>query len=463
MKYLQRLLVLFTISATIFSCQKEYSVENPSGSNTPTAQWEFKEAGVQFKGPVDTVAVDTIGPYKFLTINGRSDDGSSRITLQAFDTTLKVGVYKTPKCLFAYSQSGSIIYQTDQTAIDSFTITITKLDTSGVTGTFSGRAVTGSAAKKIVDGKFNAVFKTSTTVTPPSTKDSGQVVLWSKAGCGGGNSTSPINVTVGGKAGQITKFLTTEPTTCDPPGTYSLKLPVGTYPWVAKCGTDSITGTVVVTKGGCTKQIVDFTVPVTTLDYFPMTKNSNWTSVYDSVGVTAADSTYTVSTGTTTTFNGSAYTVFNYTDNLVGYDDTLYYRKGTANDYWQYYPATTNIFGFDTPKPVEYIFLKDNVPVNTTWTGNVVTGTISGNAVSARIDGKILEIAANVTVGGIQYSNVIKVRTSYYYIIAGNAQEAYRQEQWFAKGKGLVRFQEFITPFTSPITILNTTRIYIAP
>ena len=104
MKYLQRLFILLTVSAAIFSCQKEYSIENPTGSNTPTAQWEFKEAGVQFKGPVDTAMIDTIITptvvYKFLTINGHSEDGSSQITLQVFGADLKVGTYKTPFSLF---------------------------------------------------------------------------------------------------------------------------------------------------------------------------------------------------------------------------------------------------------------------------------------------------------------------------------------------------------------------------
>ena len=159
MKHLHRLLALLTISVAIFSCQKEYSLENPTGSNTPTAQWEFKEAGVQFKGPVDTVSIDTLSGFKFLTINGRSEDGSSQITLQVFGADLKPGTYKTPFSLFAYIKAGNVVYQTDQTAVDSFTIVITKVDTTGVTGTFSGNALSGNSSKRIVDGKFNAVFK----------------------------------------------------------------------------------------------------------------------------------------------------------------------------------------------------------------------------------------------------------------------------------------------------------------
>jgi len=56
-----------------------------------TAQWEFKENGVQYKGPIDTVSIDTISGFKFLTLNGRSADGSTQITLQVFGAELKVG------------------------------------------------------------------------------------------------------------------------------------------------------------------------------------------------------------------------------------------------------------------------------------------------------------------------------------------------------------------------------------
>ena len=462
MKYLQRLLGLLIISAAIFSCQKEYSVENNGANSNATAQWEFKEAGVQFKGPIDTVSVDTLGGYKFLTINGRSADGTAQITLQAFGVDLKVGTYKTPFSLFAYIKGGTPVYQSDQSAADSFSIVITKIDSFGVTGTFSGNALTGSTVKKIVDGKFTAVIKSSV-VVPPVTTDSGNVVLWSKAGCGGGTSTTAINVSVGGKAGQITSFGATEPTTCDPAGTYHLKLPVGTYPWVAKCGTDSVTGVLVVTKNGCTKQLVDFTAPVVTTDYFPTTLNSFWAAMYDPA-VKSSDSAVTVSTGNAT-YSGTPYSVFTYYD----FKDSIYYpeyfRKG-GGVYYEYYSDSDNYFGFDVAQHFEFIFLKDNVPVNTTWSSGTVSGTINnGTPLTARVDCMILETGASVTVGGIPYTNVIKVRNSYFGGLNGaTPTEAYRIEQWFAKGVGLVRYQESIAPdFATATTVQNTFKYYVAP
>ena len=465
MKYLQRLIGLLTISAAIFSCQKEYSVENNGGNSNATAQWEFKEAGIQFKGPLDSASVDTLGGYKFLTINGHSSDGTAQITLQAFGIDLKVGTYKTPFSLFAYiNASGSTpVYQTDQMAADSFSIVITKIDSFGVTGTFSGNALSGSTVKKIVDGKFTAVIKGSVVVPPVST-DSGNVVLWSKAGCGGGTSTTAINVSVGGKASQITSFSATEPATCDPAGTYHLKLPVGTYPWVAKCGTDSVSGMLVVTKNGCTKQLVDFTAPVLTGDYFPTTKNSNWMSLYDPL-VATSDSTNTIVTGDTKTFGGKTYSVFIYSDYKFLYYDSLFYRKDAASgSYYEYYSDSVNIFGFDTARAVEYTFLKDNVSAGTTWTTGDINGTITDangkHAVVARIDGKLLEKATSVSVGGKTYNDVLKVQLSYM-LGAGVAVEAFRIEEWFARGVGLVKYQEFLQPFTTPSTIQNTVRYQV--
>lgn len=142
-----------------FSCQKEYSIENNTGTSTTSSQWEFKENGVQFKGPIDTATIDTISQYVFLTLSGHSTDGTSQISLQLFDTKLQTGTYKTPRSLFTYATGSNIIYQTNQQLADSFTIVITKFDSTGIAGTFSGKAFQGSTAKSIVEGKFSVALK----------------------------------------------------------------------------------------------------------------------------------------------------------------------------------------------------------------------------------------------------------------------------------------------------------------
>jgi hypothetical protein len=179
MKYFKPLLTLFSAIFLFVSCQKEYSVEHGSNSGTSTAQWEFKEGAVQFKGPVDTAYIDTVSATKFLTIEGKSVDGKDQITLQVFAADLKPGTYKTPLSSFDYLRSGATFYQTDITAIDSFSITITTIDANGVTGTFTGKALDNSNASKLLtEGKFAASFKNGS-VGNPQVTDSGQSMLWS--------------------------------------------------------------------------------------------------------------------------------------------------------------------------------------------------------------------------------------------------------------------------------------------
>jgi len=454
MKYLQRLLLLSAISFGIFSCQKEYSVENNTGGSNVTAQWSFKEGGIEFKGPIDTAGVDSIGTYKIFSINGHSNDKKDLINLEFFGTDLKVGTYKTPYCLFAYSRNGVITYQTNQTAIDSFTIIVTKLDSTGVIGSFSGKAWDSTKTyKTIVDGKFSAVFKTS---TPPASTDSGQVVLWSKAGCGGGTSTTPINVSVNGKAGQITQFNANEPTTCDPAGRFFVKLPVGTYPWVAKCGTDSVSGTVTVTKGGCTKVLVDFTAP--TGDYFPVTTNSNWT--YQHQGSTADDTLLVTSKGTQKPFGGKSYYIFsnNYGGNG---SDSSYYRKDPGL-YYEYFPADTSS---GMASGLEHVFLKDNVSAGTVWSTNF-SATVNIGGKDTVLNGIVRDTLAQklstFTIGALPvFNDVLEVHTGYFVTLPaplGNAQ-IYSNKQWFARGVGLIKYYQFDAT-TTPASeyTLNITR-----
>jgi hypothetical protein len=456
MKYLHRLLLLAAISFGIFSCQKEYSVENNTGGSNVTAQWSFKEGNIQFKGPIDTAGVDSIGNYKVFSINGHSDDKKDLINLEFFATDLKPGTYKTPYCLFAYSRNGIITYQTNQTAIDSFTIIVTKLDSTGVIGSFSGKAWDSTKTyKTIVDGKFSAVFKTN---TPPASTDSGQVVLWSKAGCGGGTSTTPINVSVNGKTGQITQFGATEPTTCDPAGRYFVKLPVGTYPWTAKCGTDSISGTVTVTKGGCSKVLVDFSAAPTG-DYFPIGLNYNWT--YQRLGSTPNDTLFVLSTGTPKTLGGSSFNIFS-NDYAGAGKDSSYYRK-TPGLYYEYFLTDTSN---GIASGLEHIFLKDNVtpgtsaaiwskPFSAAITYKNQAGLPVDTVLSGTVSDTLIQKLSSYNPGaGKNYPDVLEVHSgtsvAFPAALGGNTQVSY-VKQWLARGVGLIKYYEWDLTDQGPV------------
>ncbi|MEO6314165.1 MAG: hypothetical protein ABIU63_06610 [Chitinophagaceae bacterium] len=447
MKYLQRLFVLIIASAAIFSCQKEYSVEIPVGGN-PSAQWEFKEAGVQFKGSIDSASIDTIATYKFMTLIGRSADGASQITLQVFGADLKPGTYRTPFSLFAYIKGGTPTYQTDQTSVDSFTIVITKIDSFGITGTFSGKALSGTESKAIVEGKFSAVLKGGGGVTPAPT-DSGQVILWSKAGCGGGTSTTPIAVTIGNQPGQITSFYAAEPSGCTAAGAFIVKLPAGNYPWVAKCGTDSISGTVAVTKDGCTKAEVDFSAPRVG-DYFPVTANSNWS--YLAEGGSPADTLYVRSSGSTKVFGGNNYNLFVNDYGTAGSDSSYYWKSG--NTYYEYYPADTST---GIAAGLQHIFLKDNVTQGNTWI-TAYSGSYQGASRTGAINDTLSQKLANYTVGAKTYADVLEVHTGYFLTLpAIGTKQIYFLKQWYAKGVGLIKMYQYDFSSGSGYTI-NLTR-----
>jgi hypothetical protein len=255
MKHLKNL--LFVTAAAVFfgGCAKEKSFEIPSGSQSA---WEFQEAGKSFKGPVDTGYIETFNAVKYLTVEGRSEDNKDRITLELIGADIKPGTYKTPLCTFTYLRNNDLLYQNDLVAADAFSITIDRVDSAGISGTFNGEVIDSAGAKKVINnGRFAAKFKNTSIVTPPVSSD-GKLMLWSNKGCAG---SGPIDVFVAGKNGQITTFPATEPTNCGDAGSYTVSLPAGSYVWKAKCGNDSIVGSSSVTVNGCTKAQVDFAAP----------------------------------------------------------------------------------------------------------------------------------------------------------------------------------------------------------
>jgi YD repeat-containing protein len=174
-------------------------------------------------------------------------------------------------------------------------VVITKIDSVGVVGTFSGKLSDGSGASKtITNGKFSAPLKKAT-ATPPPTNDSGKVVVWASAGCAA-SASGPLTVKISTKTGTISSFVSTEPA-CGATGSANFTLPVGTYTWKAFCGTtDSISGLVTVTANGCTKVKADFTVPPTNckiskwLEYDVVTGKPEWAYV-NTYGATGTNPT----------------------------------------------------------------------------------------------------------------------------------------------------------------------------
>ena len=259
MKLLRNLIVWSCILMSFVACQKEYSVETGNGGSIINSEWEFKEAANAFNGPIDTAFIETLSGLKFLSVEGTSANGQETILLQVIGAELKPGTYGKGQALFSYIKSGTTtLYETDLSG--DFSIVITRIDSAGVSGTFSGKVIDGSAVSKtITNGKFSAALKAGT--TPPSNA-TGKVVVWASAGCAA-SSTGPITVKINTQTATISSFVTTEPA-CGATGSANFTLPVGTYTWKAFCGTtDSLSGQVTVTDNGCAKVKVDFAVPST--------------------------------------------------------------------------------------------------------------------------------------------------------------------------------------------------------
>ena len=164
MKHLRFLVLISSFSILFFSCQKELSVENGNAGNS-SSQWEFSEAA-NFKGDIDTAYLEPSGGFQSLVFEGTTPDGKGEIFMQLFGTTLTATVYKNPNVFFEYSQNDTLIYSNVPSSIDKFTVIITTLDSTSVTGTFSGEVVNAAGEiKTITNGKFTAALKKST--APP--------------------------------------------------------------------------------------------------------------------------------------------------------------------------------------------------------------------------------------------------------------------------------------------------------
>jgi len=165
MKRLKLLSLLAILGIIFFSCQKELS--NESGNPGPAgAQWEFTEGTATFKGTIDTAYLEPAGGFQSFVFEGGTADGKGQIFLQVVGTSITATNFKNPNVSFAYVENGSIVYSNIPTEADAFTVVITTLNATSVTGTFSGEVENSAGEKKtITNGKFSASFQAVT--TPP--------------------------------------------------------------------------------------------------------------------------------------------------------------------------------------------------------------------------------------------------------------------------------------------------------
>ena len=188
--------------------------------------------------------------------------------------------------------------------------------------------------------------------------------------------------------------------------------------------------------------------PVTSGDYFPTTDSSNWT--YNN---SATADTFRVTVATTNRNFGNNYRTFinNYGEDNY---DSSYFRK---KDGIYYTYSNFNELGiYDTvEKKVDYIFLKDNVPVGSTWESpeaNATFGSINGKAkIKFTIEGKDIQ----TTIGNTTIDSVIQVKQEYMFAptLTGVYQTVVTSDFYYAKNIGFIK-AEAADPL--PVTIYVT-------
>lgn len=169
MQLLRKLIGLSLLLTLFISCQKEVSLEKGNGNTGPTA-WEFKETVAPFKGNIDTAYIEDVGGLQAVGFEGTSSDGTGMILLQVFGSPLTATTYKNPNVVFEYSVNGALLYSNRQADADKFSVTITNLTATSVSGTFTGEVEDPlGGTKTITEGKFTATLKSGPSNPPPST------------------------------------------------------------------------------------------------------------------------------------------------------------------------------------------------------------------------------------------------------------------------------------------------------
>jgi hypothetical protein len=176
-------------------------------------------------------------------------------------------------------------------------------------------------------------------------------------------------------------------------------------------------------------------------DYFPRTTNSNWSYTVDD---DPNDTLLRVVLSQTHSALNNTYNIFAITDDASqGFDSSGYYRKSGGN-YYEWVDATGDL-GFDNEQWIEYIFLKDDQPVNTTWYSPTINGTAGGNTYVLRNKFTILQKDVTVTVQGKAYANTIVVEER----IEQNAGATWVDisstvgviKTYYAKGVGMIKWE----------------------
>lgn len=164
MKTLKTAFYLLLSTLVLYGCQKEYSVEN-GNLKLPTGSWEFKNAGAQYIGDMDTAYIALNGNTKELHLIGTSVDGSQTFHLHLFADTFKIGTYKASvfQSSFNYTSGATSLFNANQ-LVGEFIVNITSFGNNVISGNFSGSALDSSnTVVQLTEGKFTSTINISGT------------------------------------------------------------------------------------------------------------------------------------------------------------------------------------------------------------------------------------------------------------------------------------------------------------
>ena len=131
----------------------------------PTGSWEFKNAGAQYIGDMDTAYIAANGNTKELHLIGTSADGSQTFHLHLFADTFKIGTYKASvfQSSFNYTSGATSLFNANQ-LVGEFIVNVTSFGNNVISGNFSGSALDSSnKVIQLTEGKFTSTINISGT------------------------------------------------------------------------------------------------------------------------------------------------------------------------------------------------------------------------------------------------------------------------------------------------------------
>jgi hypothetical protein len=187
-------------------------------------------------------------------------------------------------------------------------------------------------------------------------------------------------------------------------------------------------------------------------NYFPLTPSSNWSYVPGNSNTAMV--IYGEVLAPTRTINGKTYSVLNYQPGNTRFanllDSSLFRKEGGI-----YYQAITNQqlpFPIDEPGIYEFVFMRDNAPVGTSWTTKIsgtytfsngklrmeqeYDGKISEFLPSFQLDDKhifsdVVRVTMNMGAQGYGPNNELLIQTSSVY------------DKWYARNQGLIKTVDY--------------------